>query len=73
MYSINYFNLAQKCPALLQINSLIPKDFIYQTIVFEDNIDIYKQSIENFASFIIYKIIKDSLDETESIASTIYA
>lgn len=69
MYSINYFNLAQKCPALLQINSLIPKDFIYQTIVFEDNIDIYKQSIENFASFIIYKIIKDSLETKANLVT----
>lgn len=67
MYSVNYYHLALKCPAILQINKSIPKDFVYETIVFEDNIEIYKQSIENFAAYILYKIIKESLITKTSI------
>lgn len=64
-HSINYFNLALKCPELIThgttTRKVYNKNILPYTIVFQDTVVLYEESVNTIASFLLYKIIKNCL------------
>lgn len=66
IHSINYLQVGLFCPA-----ALATKDrytfFTNSLTSFEDDSDIYKKSINNYAAYLVFKVIKNSFHTSDSI------
>ncbi len=72
-HTINYFNLALKCPLLVthsgDTHQVYNKDILSYTIVFQDTIVLYESTVNTMAAYLLYKIIKNCLTTKDDIST----
>lgn len=70
-HTINYFNLALKCPLLVthsgDTHLVYNQDILPYTVVFQDTIVLYESNVNTIAAYLLYKIIKNCLVTKDDI------